>query len=204
MSEPVYVHCIREIPARVRLGFGLLTLWPAPAVQIARIMEEDPEGDLLEIYEGHADPSDPDFLRALATDEGLRSLFFKLVWSCARGWKSKTMATIAFARPAVFAKVAFAALAISAPKDLSSLIDKKAKAAKGSGEEIHIPSWILKTATRLRGRGFEDAMEMSFTRLTFTALVEGEDRRADMKMAAIAARVGQTDEKGWKKFESTI
>lgn len=55
-------------------------------------------------------------------------------------------------------------------------------------------------AVRLEGRGYPDAMHMTPGRLIFVSrIVEEEDRR-EIDGMAVAARVAQADQKGWKGF----
>ncbi|WP_170923116.1 hypothetical protein [Fulvimarina manganoxydans] len=41
---------------------------------------------------------------------------------------------------------------------------------------------------------------MTIGEVFFASLIDGEDDDRDLDLAALAARLGQADEKGWKKF----
>lgn len=58
---------------------------------------------------------------------------------------------------------------------------------------------LVKSAAWLKNRGRADAMDLSPKELVFAVMVEREEQEAALMRMAVAARLGQADEKGWKK-----
>lgn len=55
-------------------------------------------------------------------------------------------------------------------------------------------------AVRLEAKGFPDAMSMTPGRLLFVSRLVDDENRREIDAMAVAGRVAQADQKGWKAF----
>lgn len=184
---------------------GGVSVRPTPAVELAILMSESED-----LYDAIEDPrtalESDEFLAAVLDSEQLRPVFERLVSASLPHVDEAVREKAVSSTGVTFAHLAFAAFQIALPRDVGSLFKAR---KKSSGWEVDadvddIAVDIMKTASRLHGAGYLDAFAMSWTRLVFTQRIETEREIDRLMHAALAARVGPSDDKGWKKFTRSL
>lgn len=206
MEKAAILRALKPDFAETVPVFGGISMRPAPAVDFALLMSESE--DLADaVDQPNVALQSDEFIAAILDPQALRPVFERLV-AASLPHVSPELRTKAVAATGVtFAHLALSAFTLALPLNVSSLFPARKRKNQGwtvEPDPDDIAGDVFKLATRLRAAGYDDAFQMSWTRLAFALSIESERDLNELHRIAIGTRVAGADKRGWTDFERSI